>query len=427
MLGSFTAPPPDDLGALAASSAILKYAAYLKRVYKSSPISPDSKWPPTPGKKYVQLAVAVKGHSSCQDEDILRGDVDRALDGRKNTTIDQILRPCEGEESLRLVLIEGAPGIGKSALAWELCRKCESVEQYRLAILLTLMEKRVQQIANAADLFFSYETGDQQPLVDEVMSCHGKGVLFVLDGFDELPVPLQREGYLIKLIKKKILTESTVVVTSRPSATAGLLAHCRPLIQKHMEILGFTQESVQEYALYVFATDLKRFKSFKNYILASRNPAISHLMYVPINAAIIAQIHSESISTNFMPHNLTQLYTKLCLTILNKYMKLENPSTMVRNFKDLPLHLYKSFLELAKIAFEGIKTQHFLFFSDDVPANFQHFGFLNTVSTLCGKEKFRTIFSTPHSRNSLQHIISLSSLIMEWHSLKKATKTSNGG
>ena len=283
-----------------------------------------------------------------------------------------------------LVLIEGAPGIGKSTLAWELCRKWDEfpcMKQYSLVILLRLREKRVQKITRIADLLFSYEIEDQKPLVDEVVSFYGKGVLFILDGFDELPVALQREGFLMDLIKNEVLPECTVVVTSRPSATAKLLTSCYP--QKHIEILGFTQESVEAYASSIFFSD-ETLESFKKYISASKNPAINSLMYVPINAAIIVQIYIQIKSSSSLPHNLTQLYTQLCLTILNKYMMIEYPSADVHKFKDLPGDLYKCFLELSKIAFEGITNQEVIFHSDSVPSNLNHFGFLDAVSTLYG-------------------------------------------
>lgn len=221
----------------AISSATFHYSAYLKSVYTNSPISPDSKWPPTPSKEYIQLAV-VEG-KKCRDEYIghtLQGNVKHLLEKRKNIAIEQILDPCKGQEGKKLILIEGAPGIGKSTLAWELCRKWEkfpNMKDFKLVILLRLRERKVQKIAEISDLFVSYESEDKGSLKSEITKTHGEGVLFVLDGFDELPVALQQEGFLVELIKKTVLPNSTVVVTSRPSATANLLTSCRPLIRKH--------------------------------------------------------------------------------------------------------------------------------------------------------------------------------------------------
>ena len=105
-----------------------------------------------------------------------------------------------------------------------------------------------------------------------------------------------------------------VVVTSRSLATAE---SCRPLIWKHIEILGFTRQSVQAYAASIFS-EPKELEKFLTYISASKSPALNSLMYVPINAAIIVQIYLESKSKSALPHTLTQLYTQLCLTILKQ-------------------------------------------------------------------------------------------------------------
>ena len=107
------------------------------------------------------------------------------------------------------------------------------MKQYSLVVLLRLRVEEVQKIANINQLFFSH---DSETIAREVSANHGRGILFILDGFDELPKPLQQKGFLLDLILGKFLPESTVLVTSRPSATGELLTSCCPLIQKHVEV-----------------------------------------------------------------------------------------------------------------------------------------------------------------------------------------------
>ena len=154
------------------------------------------------------------------------------------------------------------------------------------------------------------------------------------------------------------------------------------LIPKCIEIMGFTRESIEAYASSIFS-DRQRVESFKEYIY--QNPAISSPMCIPINAAIMVQLYADSESKSSLPCTLTQLYTQLCRTVLNSYMKTERPSVHVNKFKDLPADLYKCFLDLAKIAFEGIEKQQVIFNSDSVPPGINHFGFLDTVCTLYGE------------------------------------------
>ena len=363
------------------SSAISHYRTYLKYVYGNSPISPNTKWPPSPGIKFISLAV-VEGES-CRDEYIGHTlQVEQVLVRRREISIEEILEPVRGQNKPRLVLMEGAPGIGKSTLAWELCRKWEELscmQQYSLVVLLRLREEEVQRIVNISQLFCQYESEDKKSLVEEVSKRQGSGVLFILDGFDELPKTLQKEGFLFSLMRGRVLPASTVLVTSRPSATAELLTSCSP---KCVEILGFTQKSVKAYASSIFSKP-KDLKKFLDSISASENPAINSLMYVPLNAAIIVQIYLGCKSDALLPHTLTELYTLLCLTILNRdIMTRYHSSGRVKKIWDLSGDLHDQFLELSKIAFEGILNEEVVF--HNVPDDFVHFGFLNAVSALYG-------------------------------------------
>ena len=281
--------------------------------------------------------------------------------------------------------MEGAPGIGKTTLSWELCRKWDkfdSTQHYSSVLLLRLREKQVQEMKEVSHLLSAYKSQGKETIAQEVTKIQGRGVLFVLDGFDELPKPLQQEGLLVDLIQGSVLPESTVLVTSRPLATGQLLASCRPRIDKHVEILGFTQESVEDYAASIF-TQQEELASFKHYISASQNPAINSLMYVPLNAAIIAEIFRNSKSDTLLPHTLTELYTQLCLTILNRHLnKTHLPSPMVDKFEDLPSDLHQQFLCLCEVAFQAVKEDRLVLQS--LPPNLLTFGFLNVVPALYG-------------------------------------------
>ena len=367
---TFSSPP-------ATSSAITLYREYMEIVYEYSTILPDSKWPPSPSREFITLAV-VEGHMSSRHKYIghtLQGNINQVLNNRKKISIEEILEADIGRrKSQRLVLIEGAPGIGKSVLAWELCRKY--MRKYSLVVFLRLREVQVQNISTISQLFLQYEGEDKKSLVEEVVKSQGRDILFILDGFDELPKTLQEESLLLDLIKGRVLPASIVLVTSRPSATAELRISCHP---KCIELLGFTQESVEAYASSIFSFEPDQLKKFMDYISASENPAINSLMYVPLNAAIIALIFMDRKSDAILPHTYTEVYTQLSLALLNRYLKM-HPS--VAKFEDLPADLHKQFLHLSQIAFDGILKEEVIFHT--LSPGLVHFGFLDAVPALYG-------------------------------------------
>ena len=372
-------PPPIPM---AVSAAVAQFSADLKAKYKCSPISSD-KWPPTPSKEYIKLAVVQGDDSACR-EDYIGHVLEGNIIGRENITEEQILDLCVKQVGKgRVIVIEGAPGIGKSTLAWELCRKWEeyaSMKAYSLVILLRLREKSVQNIIDISSLFSAYQKSDKTSLVDEVQNNQGKGVLFVFDGFDELPKSLQREGFLIDLLRKSILSKSTVVVTSRPAAMDRLLTISKPVIKKRIKILGFSQESIEAYAASVFSSSKDKLEGFKNYISRSSNPAINSLMYVPLYAAFVVILYKSTTSKGSLPRTITQLYTQLCLAILNRYLEANTEHSSVSNFENLPSSLYGQFLEVSKLAYEGFEREDVIFYSDIG----EHFGFLDAVRDLHG-------------------------------------------
>ena len=251
------------------------------------------------------------------------------------------------------------------------------MEAYSLVILLRLREKRVQNISDVSSLFYEYDREDRVSVVEKIKNSQGRAVLFVLDGFDELPKLLQRESVLVDLLRKRILPQSTVVVTSRPSAMDRLLTISEPVIEKRIEILGFSWESIEAYASNVFSRD--ELEAFKNYISAPKNPAINSLMYVPLYAAFVVIIY-KSTSKGSLPRTITQLYTQLCLTILNRYLKANTEYPSVRTIQNLPGELSGQFLELSKLAYEGFLKEEVILYGDIG----EHFGFLDAVPDLYG-------------------------------------------
>ena len=370
-------------------SATMQMNMYLMNYYKCSQVPLDTKYPYIQEKVFIALAIIEKELISRVNADkftkgTLHGHADEILQKKKPIEFKSVLEPPEGQQSMKCVFVEGAPGIGKSTFALEFCRQQEGVEAFSLVVLLRLREKRVQEIQNVTQLFYHENTDLQQAVTKEVITCEGKNVLFVLDGFDELPTALRNNSFIVELIQGKHLPKCMVLVTSRPSATADLNFSCKRQIHKHIEILGFTHERIWQYAESMLSDEPDILQDFLKYI--SNNPAIYGMMYIPLNSAIVLEIYKANRTTGKpVPCTVTQLYTELCLVLLRKYL-LENNNPLVANdqlwdrLKDIPPALRDKVLKLGKLALEGALRQQITF--KQLPDGCVDLGFMNVSTEL---------------------------------------------
>ena len=97
----------------ATSSAIRRYGDYLEGVYSRSSVSSDGKFPPTPSKTYVNLAL-VKRTSQIRDieevrKNTLQGKVEEMYCEKTKLEIADIIKPQRNGNPVTLVFVEGPP------------------------------------------------------------------------------------------------------------------------------------------------------------------------------------------------------------------------------------------------------------------------------------------------------------------------------
>ena len=139
--------------------------------------------------------------------------------------------------------------------------------------------------------------------------------------------------------------------------------------------------------LVFFSSEPDVLEDFLTYISASKNPAINSLMYIPLNAVIVVEIYRNSRRKDCpMPKTMTQVYTQLCLTILQRHLDGMDPQNTlaITKFSDLPSTYYAHFKTLSQLAFEQFDQHRIVFYSDSVSEELVHFGFLNSVPALYG-------------------------------------------
>ena len=374
------------------SSAITRdqYKQFLKDCYRQ-PLPDDDKVLTTASKCYIELAIISKKNITRKQADeftkkSLHGLTEEILHKKAPIELKHILKPREDGTAVRCVLVEGAPGIGKSTLAWEVCHKweeLESVKQYELVVLVRLREKKAQEACCLVDLLLCDATTNMKALL--AIIGRGKGMLIVCDGFDELPREQRQEGSVyIDLLKGRLLPEAAIIVTSRPSVSADLRRLCQHNIHRHLEVIGFAKEDIKRFAESVFNGDI--LAGFLSYITS--NPPIYSMMYIPLNAIIVALIYQDSYDTDTpFPTTMTQFFDALTRAHIRRHLvsthQVPGDYCMPPSLQDiskLPLLAAQQLLQLARVAYESLQEKRYVI--TDLGEDFEHLGIMKKTTNL---------------------------------------------
>ena len=167
------------------------YASYLKSVYIAKKLPTYNNWSHVKAKKFINLTLIETEDIEKQEGDqfMIHGKIDEAKRSRSSIEMSEIAQLPDGSQP-KCILVEGAPGVGKSTFAWKLCRKWgkgKLLQQYQLVVLLKLRDNSVRNSKNISDLFKYHKYDIQQAAVKEIQYTGAKGVLLLFDGYDELP------------------------------------------------------------------------------------------------------------------------------------------------------------------------------------------------------------------------------------------------
>ena len=299
------------------------------------------------------------------------------------------------------MLVEGAPGVGKSTFAWEACRKWaegEILEDFELVILIKLRDDSIRKAICLGDLIqYPRDPTIRQAVIDEITKSGGKGVLLLLEGYDELPTSLRDEASLVRdVINGNQFDAGTVLVTSRHWASQPFLLPSntsRPVSQ-HVEILGFTGENIKDYVSSMLEKEPSLLKDFQQYLEIC--PHIHSMMYIPLNCAIVVDVYRHSKKENtIIPKTTTELYLSLTQSLLLRHTYPECESiTLV----DLPLSIKSNFDNLTKLAYKGIciNQRQVIFTEEELLCGLDTLGFMQSSMELYVDEGAKKSFNFLH-------------------------------
>ena len=311
-----------------------EFIGYLRMYFTSKSLPSDpGKWAPKVSTKYINLALVEKGEVNKVEADeftqaSIHGDIDDIIKQKRHMEIEHVAPLDEEGDPPKYVLVEGAPGVGKTAFAWELSKRWgmgEILKHFEMVVLLRLREVRVQKMKTISDLFFYSNSKVQKVVAREVEKNQGYRTLFIFEGFDELPMSNRTDDYLLcQMLKGDILPACSILVTTRHSASAFLFENFDEPDQ-HIQILGFTRKNITSYYESVLKEE-RVLGAFKRYL--GLHPHILSAMYVPLHCAIVVEVFINSFDTQTIgeskatiPKTMTQLYYSLTKSLLMRYLK----------------------------------------------------------------------------------------------------------
>ena len=360
----------DKQAPLVLPDCIHKYADHLRALYKQW--KPDPKWSPAKTKLYVDLAVVENdpNHNDKFSKSTLHRSVDDILRKKTPISLEELCEiPLES-----LYLIEGAPGIGKSTLAFELCRRWvdkEAFQHYSVLLLLRLRDEAVQNLSSAKDLlvYFLCSQSWKQEAVQTIIDSSGKGVLIILEGFDELPEYIATNSRSVFFELINTLPRATIIITSRPSAKLHLEKEL--CFTQHIEVLGFTKDSISKYVRKFFLLHHK----FKQCL--QQFPKLKECLHIPIILVIVLDVFSEQFFsdkqlTQSTTLTYTELYEMLIRMLILRHLKNQNPGKNIKFscLDELPQQELNDFYSLCYLAYSGLinrqKQRQLIFYEDSL-------------------------------------------------------------
>ena len=288
----------------------------------------------------------------------------KVLDTSKATKeIGEILAPLEEGKQSCFILIEGAPGIGKSVLLKEIIYKWankELLQKFELVLLVCLRDPSLHQIRSVDDLLRLTCIGDEHA-TEIVSACAqylfangGRSLTLLLDGYDEYPEHLRESSLVANILKRQVLPLCGLIVSSRPHASG----HLREQATIRVDILGFTETEREHCIKQALLDQPHKIEELTQYL--RQQPSVDSICFIPFNMVVLLYLYKLGIA---LPKNSTELYRHfICSTICRHLSKFAKPLTHnITDLTDLPEPYNRIIQELSKLSLEALNNNKLIF------------------------------------------------------------------
>ena len=358
------------------SAAINKYQNYLKQLYTEhlKLVAQDSSEGPHI-EQYVNLSLIVTPEHGEGESDYFKVSInphewlfkyrEKPVGATTLKSISEIFDVFHDQVDRQVILIQGAPGSGKTTLANNICREWgmgRLIQHYLLVILLKLRDPRIAGMSDIRELI-KHNIGDADVAYEalhEIESREGEGTLLIFEGWDELSDDKQQKSLFSSIISNhvNVFNKASVLITSRPSSISSIK---KLHVTRNIVILGFSEDQIEQYLTNCFSDPTKGENSnLQTQFLAQLNyhSALKALACIPVNLSILVHVFKQC--GGKLPNSLTELYKKyIILTI--KYNHSE-----FNELNDAPPYISESLHKLSELAFYELQKDKLIFTEEKI-------------------------------------------------------------
>ena len=337
---------------------------YLKALYRNfSPISQDSQ--------------AFKMMITCGDSEIKPRDLP-----------DIVMKS-------KIVLIQAIQGSGKTTFSMHICQQWASgalYSDFEFVMLIQLQDPSIQKAIKLADIIPSQSDAAAELLTVEIEAIKGQGMLWIFDGWNDLPPDVQKNSYLQVLITASQgqcgpLARSAIIVTSQPlSAEDSLIDNI------HFQLkLNFNSQQMETHILESLARD--RIVSDEIVEKVHSASALADIHPTPLTANLLANMfkHCQYLVPATTTYNIFLKMILLCIS---------DELIECNSFEDIPENIKEPLNVICELAYSSLMRGRSTF---ALPENFETLGLLQSTKCFTRPQKNTVIHRFMH--HTVQHVL----------------------
>ena len=273
-------------------------------------------------------------------------------------TVDELLKDGYGKRNL----IEGDPGAGKTTFTFQICKEWAEGKLLMEDVVFWIPLRHYKSVTTISQLF---DVLGYPEILGYAQQYSGKGLVLILDGWDELPNHLQTASVFRDFIFGSIrtFTHSTIIVTSRPNCSSEI-AEAVEETDSYYQILGFDQEMAVKCINAYFHDDPPCAKLLLD--LLNSNQYLHQHFYIPISVAIMCFVyHSDG---EHIPQTLCQLYKRFVLLCLRSHVPdvCRQDLAKFKSIQNLPKRMKPIFDKLCSLAFDMLKDNKLVLNEEEI-------------------------------------------------------------